>query len=95
MLKIDTFSCAATRTFTLSGDLRDEHLPELARAVNDAALAAAAVSFDLSQVGLVDRSAIAFFVSGDGRRARIVACPAYLREWLKSEGRVVEEARTR
>jgi hypothetical protein len=45
------------------------------------------LAFDLSQVRLVDREALAFFVSSEGRGVRLTGCPAYLREWLKSENR--------
>jgi len=88
MLKIDAASNAADHvTITLTGNLLAEYLPEIAQAVSAAGRSGRSVSFDLSHVGLVDRSAVHFFARGGGRQARIVGCPGYLREWLKSEGR--------
>ena len=88
MLKIETASpTAAHLTVTLIGNIFGEYLPELEHVVQDAAHSGRSVAFDLSQIGLVDREAVRFFATGEGRWARLVGCPGYLREWLKSEGR--------
>lgn len=69
----------------LSGTLDAASLTELARLTGEAA--GARVTVDLSGVRLVDREAVRFFSRGPGRRVRLTGCPAYLREWLRSEGR--------
>lgn len=88
MLKIEAASDTANQLrVTLSGNLLAEVLPELAHVVTNATMAGKFVSIDLSQVGVVDRSAVRFLASGEGQVVRLVGCPPYLSEWLKSEGR--------
>lgn len=71
----------------LSGTLDSASLPELARLAGEAAAGGGRVVVDLSNVRLVDREAVRFFSRGAGRGVRLAGCPAYLREWLRSEGR--------
>ena len=86
MLKIEsTAETAGTVTVALIGSIAGEHLPELEEVVQRASRDHRRLSFDLSQVRLVDREVVAFFVAGEGRHARLTGCPAYLREWLKAE----------
>lgn len=88
MLKIEaTLETATDVTVALIGTVEAEYLAELEAVVRRAAGSRRRLSFDLSQVRLVDREALAFFVAGEGRHARLSGCPPYLREWLKSENR--------
>ncbi|HEY3382802.1 MAG TPA: STAS domain-containing protein [Vicinamibacterales bacterium] len=88
MLKIESPQDASPDlVVALTGTIDAEHLPALEQVVEHASAAGRPIAFDLSQVRLVDRDAVAFFVSGSGRRARLVGCPTYLEQWLESEGR--------
>jgi ABC-type transporter Mla MlaB component len=92
MLKIQSIDETATElTVALIGTIQHEYLPALEDLVQRASRDRRRVSFDLSQVRLVDREAVAFFVTGGGRRARLSGCPAYLREWIASESRTGRE----
>jgi hypothetical protein len=88
MLKIETSSPSASEIrVVLTGWIHSEHLPELERLLREAAAAGRQISFDLSQVGLVDREVVDFLAAGPALAARLDGCPAYLRAWLKSVGR--------
>ncbi len=71
----------------LSGVADAASLVELGRLTGEAEAAGSRVVVDLSGVRLVEREAVRFFSRGPGRRVRLTGCPAYLREWLRSEGR--------
>ncbi len=86
MLKIQPTSETPTAlTVALVGTIRREYLPELESLVRQAAHDRRRLAFDLSQVRLVDRESLAFFVAGEGRGARLTGCPPFLREWMASE----------
>jgi hypothetical protein len=88
MLKLETTNRTATEvTVSVIGTIDKEYLPELEAAVAESIRNRQRLSFDLSQVRLAAREAVAFFVTGAGRVARLTGCPTYLREWLKSETR--------
>ena len=44
-----------------------------------------AVAIDLKDVLLVDREAVKFLASRDSKAVELRNCPAYIREWIKSE----------
>lgn len=91
MLRIDASSPAAgDTTITLAGSIGSEHLPELEHLLSEARAAGRRLSFDLRKIGLVDRAAVEFFVSGPGRDARLTGCPEYLRQWLAASGRAAD-----
>ncbi len=71
----------------LSGNLSSSRLPELRRLIDEALQAHRRVDVDLSKITLIDREAVRFFVSGEGRRVAIVGCPSYVREWMQCEAR--------
>jgi ABC-type transporter Mla MlaB component len=88
MLKIDTANQTETSlTVTLAGTIEEAYLPELDKLVRRAGREGRRLSFDLSQVRMVDRPTVVFLVSGAGRGVRLTGCPAYLRRWLDSENR--------
>jgi ABC-type transporter Mla MlaB component len=89
MLKIQaTRETGADRTVALIGTIQTEYLAELEDVVRRAARDRRRLSFDLSQVRLVDRDAVRFLVSAVERQVRLTGCPTYLREWLRSERHV-------
>jgi anti-anti-sigma regulatory factor len=88
MFRIEIATVAGREVhLALSGTVDAASLEELARLTSEAVSAGERVVVDLSNVRLVDREAVRFFSHGAGRQARLVGCPAYLREWLRSEGR--------
>jgi ABC-type transporter Mla MlaB component len=88
MLRIEaTRETDDDRTIALTGTIGGEYLPELEDAMQRAAGDRHRLSFDLSQVRLVDREAVRFLASAVERHVRLVGCPAYLREWVRSESR--------
>ena len=44
-----------------------------------------AVALDLKDVLLVDREAVKFLAFHDSKAVELRNCPAYIREWIKSE----------
>jgi ABC-type transporter Mla MlaB component len=88
VLKIQaTTETATDLTVALIGTVQREYLPEIEDVVKRSVRDRRRLAFDLSQVRLVDRDVVAFFVSGEGRLARLSGCPSYLREWMASEAR--------
>jgi hypothetical protein len=88
MLRIEaTRETDDDRTIALTGTIGGEHLPELEDVVERAAGDRRRLSFDLSQVRLADREAVRFLTWAVERHVRLVGCPAYLREWLRSEAK--------
>ena len=89
MLKIDIEpqGSKASRV-RLTGKLSSDHLPELARLVDDALESGRRVGFDLDAVTLADRAAVAFLARRTTRGIDIERCPAFLREWIRREAAV-------
>jgi hypothetical protein len=88
MLKIEaTHRAGNALTVALIGSVQGEYLAELEELVQRAASDRRRLSFDLWQVRLVDREAVRFLASAIARGVRLVGCPAYLREWLRTESR--------
>ena len=76
---------------TLSGQVHREYLAELERVITRVHGEGRAIRFDLRDVGLVDRDAVAFFATGPGRLVPLENCPRYLEAWLESEGRSIHD----
>src|SRR5512133_1880144 len=88
MLKIQpTHQALNELTVALIGTVKGEYLPELEALVRRAAEDGRRLSFDLSQVRLVDRDAVWFLAAAVEGGVRLLDCPAYLRQWLRSESR--------
>jgi outer membrane protein len=86
MLKIETTrSTPSEITYRLCGELTAEGLPTLRDLLDDCALRRRAVTLDLAELTRADRECVELLASGPGRRARIVHCPPYLREWRRAE----------
>jgi ABC-type transporter Mla MlaB component len=71
----------------LAGNFYAADIPEVARLIEEAHRAGAAVGIDLSAVRVVDRAAVRFLVKWDARNTAVTECPAYVREWMLSESR--------
>jgi hypothetical protein len=88
MLKIEPARETETSlTVALAGSLEAEHLPALEELARRAAREGRRLSFDMTQVRMVVREAVAYFATGAGREARLTGCPTWLRKWLDAENR--------
>ena len=87
MLKIETLH-ESTRevTLALSGALTTESLPLLRDILEENSRAGRSVTLDLGELVRADRECVELLVRGPGRRARLVRCPTYLKEWCRAEG---------
>jgi hypothetical protein len=87
MLRIETQAeTPSDVTYVLTGRVTEEHLPDLARLLTAAREQGRHVTLDLAGVVLVDRGFIRFLSSGEGARAELAHCPAYVRSWIRCEG---------
>jgi hypothetical protein len=87
MLRIETQTeTPAEVTYALVGRVTEEHLPELGRLLTAARAAGRRVTLDLAGVVLVDRGVVRFLSTGEGARAELAHCPAYVRSWIRCEG---------
>jgi hypothetical protein len=88
MLRIETQTeTAAGVTYSLVGRVTGEELPELERLLTTAGAEGRRVTLDLAGVVLVDREFVRFLSTGEGARAELAHCPAYVRSWIRCEGR--------
>jgi hypothetical protein len=71
-------------TFTLSGRIQMEHLPELSDLL-ERDCAEHRIVFDLREVRLVDREAVSYLMRCEAAGARLDNCPGYIREWIWEE----------
>jgi hypothetical protein len=93
MLRIDaSLTSSGETTVVLTGQIESHYLDVLRHLIARVRSDNRSIRFDLRNVGLVDRDAVAFFVSGPGRNVPLDHCPRYLSEWLKSEGRELHDA---
>jgi len=91
MLRIDPkLQTSSQVVYSVTGSLTADHLPEVEALVGEAVRLGQEITFDLEGVWLVAREAVSFFSAGAGQRVHLLHAPAYLRQWLKCEGR--EEA---
>ncbi len=72
--------------FSLSGRIEMEDVAELRRLLN-LEVPSEAISLSLQDVTLVDRDAVKFLAQLEAEKIKLKNCPAYLREWIDSEGR--------
>ena len=88
MLKIEIAARTPTGiVYSLTGRVDAARLPELGGLLEDARREGQRVVFDLEGVDAVDREAVRFFVRGAGRKAHLLHCPAYVKEWCRAEAR--------
>jgi anti-anti-sigma regulatory factor len=82
MLKIRRFEVAEQVIFALSGRIEEKNLPELHELL-DAEAKPSEVTFDLTEVKLVDREAIKFLAACTARGIELKDCPSYIRRWIE------------
>lgn len=83
MMRIRRFEDRGRAVFAVSGRIDAEDLTHLENLVA-AEANIGMVSFDLREVGLVDRNAVRFLAGCETRGAKLENCPAYIREWLEA-----------
>ena len=81
MLKIERATDGALVIFTLSGQIEEEQVAEL-HALCEPGAEGHKLVLDLHEVRLVDREAVRFLARCEAQGAKLVRCPAYIREWI-------------
>ena len=72
-------------TIRVSGSLSQGHLKYLDQLVASAIDCALWPILDLALLEELDRVALMYLLSGEGRDFGIVACPNFIREWMQHE----------
>ena len=85
MWKVKRAAFADRIVLSLSGHLRSEQLNELQEVFASEA-ADQHLVLDLRDVRLVDQDAVTFLAECEAKGARLRNCPAYIRNWIGSEG---------
>ena len=83
-LKIQISANAEAVTFTLSGRIKAEEVPELQRLFKVEGQDHRIV-LDLKEVKLVDRHTVRFLACCEANGTQLENCPAYIREWIVRE----------
>jgi len=83
MLKILRTVDGKTVVLVLSGRIEAPHLPELGALID---AEGGEVALDLKEVTLVDQETIQF-LTGRADQVTLRNCPAYIRQWIDTEGR--------
>jgi hypothetical protein len=81
-MKIEKASRGATTTIFLIGHFQSEHLDELKKQLLDIG---PQVSWDLKEVTIVDLDVVRFLGASEQEGAKLIHCPAYIREWILRE----------
>jgi hypothetical protein len=78
---------SATSGFKLAvcGSVGEDQLPEIIRYLDAGRRISRAVTLDLSEVTLIDRTAARFFAEQIQRGAKLLDCPSYLEQWILRE----------
>jgi ABC-type transporter Mla MlaB component len=82
MIRIETSERWDIVTFTLSGRIQAEDLPEVKRLTESYSKP---VVLDLTGIKLVDSEVITFLANFERDNATITNCPPYIREWIRRE----------
>jgi hypothetical protein len=72
-------------TIRVAGSLSKGHLAYLDHLVSSAVECALWPLLDLAYLKELDRDALMYLASGEGRRFGILACPSFIREWMQHE----------
>jgi hypothetical protein len=87
MLRIETRTDTTTTvTYALAGRATQEHLPELVELLATERARGRQVTLDLEGLVLADREFVRFLACGEGSRATLAHCPAYVLSWIRCEG---------
>ena len=82
MIRIETSERWDIVTFTLSGRIQAEDLPEVKRLTESYSKP---VVLDLTGIKLVDSEVITFLANFERDNATITNCSPYIREWVRRE----------
>ena len=82
MIRIETSERWDIVTFTLSGRIQAEDLPEVKRLTESYSKP---VVLDLTGIKLVDSEVITFLANFERDNATITNCPPYIHEWIHRE----------
>jgi ABC-type transporter Mla MlaB component len=72
-------------TVNLCGRFTREYVPEVEKALSPTAAKPKKLAFDLAEVTLVDRAAIAFLCAARSRNIAIQNAPVYVGLWMEQE----------
>ena len=72
-------------TVRVAGSLSQGHLAYLDQLVSSALDCALWPLLDLAHLEELDHDAVMYLAGGEGRHFGIVACPAFVREWMQHE----------
>jgi hypothetical protein len=85
MRSLPAKSAAPTVIIRVSGRLSEGHLSYLDQLVASAIECGLWPLLDMAYLEELDRVALTYLMSGEGRDFDIVACPDFIREWMKHE----------
>jgi hypothetical protein len=74
-----------TITIRVAGSLSEGHLAYLDQLVSSAIECALWPLLDLAHLEELDRDALMYLASGEGRHFGILGCPNFIREWMQHE----------
>jgi len=83
MMRIRRFESKGRAVLAVSGRIDAEDLTQL-ESLLAAEANVGALSFDLRELGLVDRNAVRFLADCEAKGVKLENCPAYIREWLEA-----------
>ncbi len=89
MFKIQKSTAEKSVVFSLSGRIKAAGLAELEKLLETEA-DDQSISLDLKEVKLVDRDVIGFLAGCEAKGVELANCPAYIREWIEREAKVVK-----
>jgi len=89
MFKIQKSTAEKSVVFSLSGRIEAAGLAELEKLLETEA-DDQSISLDLKEVKLVDRDVIGFLAGCEAKGVELANCPAYIREWIEREAKVVK-----
>ena len=92
MLRIER-SANGQVVFTLSGRMQTEEIEEFQRLLA-AETPGQALIFNLRDVTLVNRDAVAFLAGCEAKGIKLESCPLYVRNWIDLEKRQNMKTRT-
>ncbi|MFZ0300265.1 MAG: hypothetical protein WAM13_18085 [Candidatus Sulfotelmatobacter sp.] len=72
-------------TIRVSGSLSQSHLTYLDQLISSAIDCALWPLLDLTHLEELDRVALTYLLTGEGRTFGVVACPNFIREWMQHE----------
>jgi hypothetical protein len=82
MLRIEKHADGCVSRLRLSGRIQSDHIACIRSAMDDGC---ARKILDLSEVTLVDITAVRFLISCEDEGIELLRCPPYVREWMTRE----------